>query len=72
MSDVLLEYTVIDDMVRVAAIDGETGTEAILVGPASAGREALSRAARQKLRYVMQKQESAAAEKTANRPGYWA
>jgi len=71
MKDVLLEYTVIEDMVRVAAIDDVTGTEAILIGPASAGREALGQAAAQKLEYVLAKR-AAAAETRRPRPGYWA
>lgn len=71
MKDVLLEYTVIEDMVRVAAIDDVTGTEAILIGPASAGREALGQAAAQKLEYVLAKR-AAATEIRRPRPGYWA
>lgn len=71
MNDVLLEYTVIEDMVRVAAIDDATGTEAILIGPASAGREALGQAAAQKLEYVLAKR-AAASETRRLRPGYWA
>lgn len=70
MSDVYLEYRVMDDMVRVAAIDEATGTEAILVGPLSAGRAALKQAAIQKLEYVLARQ--ADRPKTAPRPGYWA
>ncbi|ANK80098.1 DUF6898 family protein [Minwuia thermotolerans] len=71
MSDVYLEYTVMDDMVRVAAIDEATGTEAILIGPVSAGRKALKQAAIQKLEYVLAKQAKAARSDTP-RPGYWA
>jgi len=40
---------------RVTAIDAETGTEAMIIGPANAGRAALERAALAKLRYVMQR-----------------
>ncbi|WP_417517474.1 DUF6898 family protein [Minwuia sp.] len=71
MAEILLEYTVIDDMVRVAAIDGETGVEAILIGPSSAGRAALSRAAAQKLKYVLAKR-ARTTKTVAQRPGYWA
>ncbi len=70
MSAVLIEYTVMDDMVRVAAIDEATGTEAILIGPVSAGRTALKQAAIQKLEYVLAKQARTAP--TQRRPGYWA
>jgi hypothetical protein len=71
MNEVLLEFHVIDDMVRVAAIDGETGTEAVLVGPLSAGREMLGRAATRKLKYVLSRRTEKRADR-ASRPGYWA
>ena len=71
MNDVLLEFTVIEDMVRVAAIDDATGTEAILIGPTSVGRDALGQAAAQKLRYVMDKRAAPVTPETP-RPGYWA
>ncbi len=72
MSEVLLEYVVVDDLVRVAAIDGSTGTEAILVGPLSAGRQALGHAAAKKLNYVMSRKAKMASERVAHPPGYWA
>lgn len=71
MSDVYLEYTVMDGMVRVAAIDEATGTEAVLIGPVSAGRKALKQAAIRKLEYILAKQ-AKAADGDARRPGYWA
>lgn len=71
MNDILLEYTAIEDMVRVAAIDDVTGAEAIIVGPASVGREALGQAAAKKLSYVLSKRLKPA-EAANPRPGYWA
>ena len=71
MSDVLIEFTAIEDMVRVAAIDDMTGAEAVIVGPASAGREALGQAAAQKLGYILAKRARTDVE-SSTRPGYWA
>lgn len=71
MKDVLIEYTAIEDMVRVAAIDDMTGAEAVIVGPASAGREVLGQVAAQKLSYVLSKRMKAE-EGRSTRPGYWA
>ena len=51
--EILLEFVELDGCVRVAALDAATGIEIALVGPASAGVEALSRAAIDKLRYVL-------------------
>jgi len=72
MSDVLLEYVVVDDMVRVAAVDGDTGTEAIIVGPVSAGRVALGNAATKKLDYIRAKMAKQSHTERRVRPGYWA
>lgn len=71
MNEILLEYTAIEDMVRVAAIDDVTGTEAVIVGPASAGREALGQVAAQKLTYVLSKRMKPEVGRST-RPGYWA
>lgn len=71
MKDVLIEFTAIEDMVRVAAIDDMTGAEAVIVGPASAGREAVGQAAAQKLSYVLSKRMKAE-QGRSSRPGYWA
>ena len=46
---IIIEFRRIGNSVRVAAVDTETGREAVIVGPASAGEAVLSRVARQKL-----------------------
>ena len=46
---IIIEFRRIGNSVRVAAIDAESGREAIIVGPASAGEATLARVARQKL-----------------------
>jgi len=51
----LVEFIVQGAYVRVAAIDPDTGTEAIAVGAASASKEELRRLAVRKLEYVLAK-----------------
>jgi hypothetical protein len=46
---IIIEVRRIGKSVRVAAVDTETGREAVIVGPASAGQAVLARVARQKL-----------------------
>lgn len=46
---IIIEFRRIGNSVRVAAVDTETGREAVIVGPASAGQSVLARVARQKL-----------------------
>jgi hypothetical protein len=53
--EVLIEFVVQGAYVRVAAIDAETGTEAVAVGAASASKEELTRLAVRKLEYVLAK-----------------
>ena len=53
--EVLLEFQRIGNAVKVTAMDPETLIEVSIVGPTGAGEEQLTRAAIQKLRYVMQK-----------------
>ena len=59
--DILLEFQVRGNFVKVSAIDQLTGREVATLGPASAGREALGRAAAAKLRYVLRKEKRQAA-----------
>ena len=47
--EIYYEFKTIGSVVRVAAIDAETGLEVVIVGPPSAGIAALERAARAKL-----------------------
>ena len=50
--EVYVEFIVQGAYVKATAIDGASGLEASVVGPASASREALSAAALRKLNYV--------------------
>ncbi len=54
-SEILIEFIVQGNVIKVTAIDAASGVEASIVGPANAAREALSHAAVKKLKYVMQK-----------------
>ena len=54
--EVLLEFYRIGNSVKVSAVDPVTKVEVSIVGPASAPRSELERAAIQKLRYVLAKQ----------------
>jgi len=51
----LIEFQSIGTLVRVTALDPQTGLEAVIQGPASAGQQALGRLAVQKLEYVLRK-----------------
>jgi hypothetical protein len=53
--EILIEFVVQGNVVKATAIDPVTGTEASIVGPANAAREALVEGARRKLEYVMKK-----------------
>ena len=53
--EVFVEFVVQGNVVKATAIDAATGTEASIVGPASAGRQALAQAAARKLQYVLTK-----------------
>ncbi len=64
--DILIEFHRLGAFVRVVAIDQESGTEVVIVGPAGASPERLSRCAADKLHYVMRRR----AKKTPiKRPG---
>ncbi len=54
--EVLLEFTRIGNSVKVAAVDPVTTVEVSIVGPASAPRLQLERAAVRKLGYILGKQ----------------
>jgi hypothetical protein len=53
--EVLFEVTSSGNIVKVTAVDAETGIEATIQGPASAGPHALKQTALQKLIYVLGK-----------------
>lgn len=57
--EILIEYLVQGDVVRVSAIHALTGTEAVIVAPASAPRHTLRDAATRKLAYIMAKKKGA-------------
>lgn len=57
--DILLEFVVLGGSVKVTAIHASSGTEACIVGPATAPRAALEAAAVKKLAYVMGKKKGA-------------
>jgi hypothetical protein len=53
--EIFIEFVALGNTVKVTAIDGKSGEEASIVGPAGAPREALVDAARRKLEYVLKK-----------------
>lgn len=55
-SEFYLEFIVQGGFTKVTAIDSASGTEASVMGPAGASRDALADAAVRKLNYVLKKQ----------------
>lgn len=53
--EIFVEFVAQGNVVKATAIDSATGIEASIVGPATAGREALAQAALRKLEYVLKK-----------------
>lgn len=53
--EVFFEFQRIGMYMKVSAIDGATGAEVSVAGPASGSRELLKRTALAKLRFVMQR-----------------
>jgi hypothetical protein len=53
--EIYVEFVVLGNVVKVTAIDGATGLEASIVGPAGAPQSVLADAARRKLDYVAKK-----------------
>ena len=53
--EIYVEYRVQGNVVKVTAIDPGTGTEASIMGPASAPRAPLTDAAVRKLKFVLAK-----------------
>jgi hypothetical protein len=51
--EILIEFIVQGNFVKVSAVDAKSGVEASIVGPATAPRAALADAARRKLEYVL-------------------
>ncbi len=52
---IYVEFVMMGNTVKATAIDSATGTEASIVGPASAPQAVLAENARRKLEYVMKK-----------------
>ena len=57
--EVFIEFVIQGNSVKATAIDADTGTEASVVGPASAPQAALAEAAQRKLEYLLKKQTGA-------------
>jgi len=57
--EVLIEFVILGNTARVTAIHVPSGTEAVVVGPASAPRAVLEQAVSRKLAYVMGKEKGA-------------
>jgi hypothetical protein len=57
---IYVEFIVQGNVVKATAIDSATGTEASVVGPASASQAVMAEAARRKLEYVMKKKSGSA------------
>lgn len=53
-SGILFEFSAIGNSVKVSAVDPISMREVSIIGPVTAGEEALKRAALQKLRYVLE------------------
>jgi hypothetical protein len=53
--EIFVEFIVQGNVVKATAIDSATGTEASVVGPASASQAVMAEAARRKLDYVLKK-----------------
>jgi len=54
--EIFIEFVVQGAVAKVTAIDGATGIEASVVGPATAPRATLADAARRKLDYLLKRQ----------------
>ncbi len=57
LGNVIFEFSAVGNAVKVCAIDPDTGLEVSIVGPVSAGEEALRRTAMSKLRYMLEKRQ---------------
>ncbi len=53
--EVLFEYIQIGAIMKVTAVDAQSGTEVVIQGPASTPQSLLQRTALTKLRYVLDK-----------------
>lgn len=53
----IVEFQRVGSIIRVTAIDPDSGLEAVIQGPISAGEAALASAAAKKLQYLLQKRQ---------------
>jgi hypothetical protein len=53
--EIYVEFVIQGNVVKATAIESATGTEASVVGPASASQAVMAEAARRKLEYVLKK-----------------
>jgi hypothetical protein len=53
--EIYVEFVVLGNTVKATAIDSATGTEASIVGPATAPRATLAQAAARKLEFLLKK-----------------
>lgn len=57
MAEILFEYVVVGNSVRVTAIDSETKTEAVVVTPIGLSEQQMQKMAVDKLNYLLHKSE---------------
>jgi len=55
LGNVIFEFSAVGNAVKVCAVDPDTGLEVSIVGPVSAGEDALRRTAMSKLQYMLEK-----------------
>jgi len=67
LREVLFEFSAVGNTVRVCAVDPDSMIEATVLGPVSAGEQALKHAALQKLRYLLNKQNNVASTSISHR-----
>ena len=53
--EIFVEFVILGNSVKATAIDPESGLEASVIGPATAPRDAMAHAARNKLNYLAKK-----------------
>jgi hypothetical protein len=53
--EIFVEFVILGNSVKATAIDPQSGLEASVIGPASAPRDAMAAAARNKLNYMAKK-----------------
>lgn len=61
--NVIFEFSAVGNAVKVCAVDTRSGLEVSIMGPVTAGEEALRRTAMSKLRYMLDKQQPKALDR---------